>query len=68
MGAWWGDRMDAITMRATADEGGQHEFAAAPLTSGRQPAIGNRPVAQGAAVGLIYKFDQFPPFGKRAPA
>jgi hypothetical protein len=61
-----GDGVDSAACGAAADMGFQYEGGAAPLAIGGKPAIGDRPLPQGAAVGLRHKRHQFPPFGKRS--
>ena len=56
--------MDAIAMRAAADESGQPELATAALAMGSQTTVWNWLVAQGSSVRLINEFNQLPPFSK----
>jgi hypothetical protein len=65
-GAWRGDGVDSAACRAAADMGFQYKGSAAPLAICRKAAIGDRPLAQGAAVGLRHKRHQFPPLRKRS--
>ena len=65
-GAWRGDGVDSAACGAAADMGFQYKGGVAPLAIGGKAAIGDRPLPQGAAVGLRHKFHQFPPFRERS--
>jgi hypothetical protein len=46
--------------------GFQYKWSAAPLAICRKAAIGDRPLPQGAAMGLRHKRHQFPTFRERS--
>lgn len=60
------DGVDSVTDGASANVGGQDKGRAAALAKGSKATSGDRPLPQGAAVGLRHKFYKFFPLGKRS--